>query len=172
MHVAALHDGNERGRLFRCEGLFANCFLGARFLRNIDNGKTGIVHPSISLSFQRILHVIGHAMKFLRAHDKIDMRQIFEQRLAARLRHAAKKTEDNVRPVFRHASEHPHFAERLLVGHVAHAARVQEDHVGFGFTFHALVATRNERMRDLLRVALVHLAAVGLDEEFRHGRAK
>ena len=32
-----------------------------------------------------------------------------------------------------------------------------------------LVATRDERMRDLLGVALVHLAAVGLDEKFRHG---
>jgi hypothetical protein len=25
---------------------------------------------------------------------------------------------------------------------------------------------------DLFRVALVHLAAIGLDEKFRHGRAK
>src|SRR5437867_390976 len=27
-------------------------------------------------------------------------------------------------------------------------------------------------MRDLFRVALVHLAAIGLDKKFRHGRAK
>ena len=39
-------------------------------------------------------------------------------------------------------------------------------------TLRALVAALDERMRDLFRIALVHLAAVGLDEELRHWRAK
>ena len=36
----------------------------------------------------------------------------------------------------------------------------------------AFVAAIEQRVRDLLRVALVHLAAVGFDEKFRHRGAK
>ena len=63
-------------------------------------------------------------MEFLRPDDKIDMRQIFEQRLPARLCHAAEEAENNVRPLFRNAAEHSHFAKCLLVGHVAHTASI------------------------------------------------
>ena len=63
-------------------------------------------------------------MKLLRANDKIDVRQIPKERSAARLRHAAKKTENNVRPILGHPTEHSHFSERLLVGHIANAAGV------------------------------------------------
>ena len=62
-----------------------------------------------SVCVRQFLDVIGDAMKFLRANDKVDMRQIFQKRLAPRLRHASKKTENNFRPFFRHVSEHPHF---------------------------------------------------------------
>ena len=70
-------------------------------------------------------------MKFLRADHKIDMRQRFQQRRAARLGHAAEEPEHNVRPLFGQSPEHPHFPQRLLVSHIAHAARVQEHDVGF-----------------------------------------
>ena len=110
-------------------------------------------------------------MKFLCADHQIDVRQFLEQRVAARLRHAAKKTEDNFRPALRDLPEHSHFAERLLIRHVAHAASVQEHDVRFCFTRDRFVAALDQRMRDLLGVALVHLTAVGLDEKFRHGRA-
>src|SRR5438105_7687837 len=63
-------------------------------------------------------------------------------------------------------------SERFLVSRVTHAASIQEDNVSFMFAFHLLVAARNERMRDLFRVALIHLATVSLDEKSRHGRAK
>ena len=111
-------------------------------------------------------------MKFLCADDEVDMRQILQQRLATGLRHAAKETEHNVRPLFCDVPQHSHLAERLLVGHVTHAASIQEDNVGFTFAFHPLVAARNERMRDLFRVALVHLATVSFNEKFRHGQGE
>src|SRR6266705_681057 len=72
----------------------------------------------------------------------------------------------------RQAAQHSHFAERFLVGHVAHATGIQEHNVGFRFVCDSLVAARRQRKRDLLRVAFVHLATVGLDEKFRHSRAK
>src|SRR6266699_2048415 len=74
--------------------------------------------------------------------------------------------------LFRQTSEHSHFAERFLVGHVAHATGIQEHNVGLRLVFHPLVAARRQRMGDLLRVAFVHLATVGFDEKFRHSRAK
>jgi hypothetical protein len=88
MHIAALHDGNERGRLFRFQFLFADCFLGAGFLCDIDNRETRIVYAPVAgigdpgynlvFSYNQFFDVIGNAMEFLRADDKIDMRQILE----------------------------------------------------------------------------------------------
>jgi hypothetical protein len=63
-------------------------------------------------------------MEFLGPDNKIDMGQILEQRFAARLSHAAKETEHNMWSLFRHATEHSHFAKRLLVRHVAHTTRI------------------------------------------------
>ena len=108
-------------------------------------------------------------MKFLCANDQIEVRQIFQQRRAARLGHAAEEPENHVRPFFRQPPEHAHLPKRFLVSHVTHAAGVQEDDVCFRLVSDLLVAERQERMRDLFGVALVHLAAISLDEEFRHG---
>src|SRR2546430_11643669 len=44
----------------------------------------------------------------------------------SRLRHAPKKTKNHVRPLVCHLAEHSHFPERLLVGHIANTARVQQ----------------------------------------------
>src|SRR5438045_9604590 len=77
-----------------------------------------------------------------------------------------------MRPLFCHSPQHPHFSQRLLISHIAHAARVQQHYVSFSFMGHPLVAACDERMSDLFRVALVHLAAIGLDEKLRHGPAK
>src|SRR5256714_5646143 len=108
-------------------------------------------------------------MKFLGANDKIEMWDFFQQLRPPRLRHAAEKAKDGFRPALRHAAEHSHLAKRLLLGHVAHAAGIEENDIGLRLATDPLVAAGNERMRNLLRVALVHLAAVGLNEEFRHG---
>ena len=78
-HVATLHDRHERSRLSRRELLFANGRLRARFLLDIDDRKSCIVHYAVAFSFQCVLHVVGDAMKLLRPDDEIDMRQILEQ---------------------------------------------------------------------------------------------
>src|SRR5216683_965329 len=107
-------------------------------------------------------------MKFLRADHQIKVRQSVEQTVAARLRHAAKKTEDNFRPPLREMTEHSHFPERLLLRHVPHAAGVQENDVSLAFGRGAFITAHEQRMRDLLRVALVHLTTVSFNEKFRH----
>ena len=77
-----------------------------------------------------------------------------------------------MRPLFCNAAEHSHFAKRLLVRHVANAASIQKHDIGLRLVRDLLIAVRDERMRDLLRVAFVHLATVSLDKKFRHDRAK
>ena len=184
MHVASLHDRDKSRRLPGHQLLVANGRLRTGFLLDINDRKSQIIHRAMRrakrqsgsdrsrltiLFLDQLVDVIGHAVKLLCANDKIDVRQIFEQRRAARLGHAAEKPENHVRPFFRQPPEHAHLAKRFLVSHVAHAACVQEDDVGLRFVPDPLVAERRERMRDLFGVALVHLAAISLDEEFRHG---
>ena len=89
-----------------------------------------------------LFDVIRDAMKFLRADDEVDMRQAGEKRVAARLRHAAEKTEDDFRPALRDLAEHSHLSERLLIRHVANAAGIEEDDVRLRFVRRALVTTR------------------------------
>src|SRR2546430_3191122 len=101
----------------------------------------------MALLFQSLIHVVRHAMELLCSDDKIDMRQVLEQRLAARLGHAAKKPEHDFRALSSQVSKHSHFPKRFLVGHVAHAASVQEHNVSLSFMSDPLVTARNERMR-------------------------
>src|ERR1700730_1579075 len=96
MHVAALHDRHKRGCLFLRELLTTNRRLRSSFLLDIDDRKSWIVHRSMLFSFDGCIHVISDAVKFLGADNQIDVRQIFEERCAARLGHAAKKPENNV----------------------------------------------------------------------------
>src|SRR3984893_16974515 len=98
MHVASLHDGNESGRLFCGEFLFANRFLRTGFFINIDDGKSWIVPAPGGAFFEEILHIVRDAMKLLGADDKIDMRQMLQERAGACLRQATKKTKNHMRP--------------------------------------------------------------------------
>ena len=116
--------------------------------------------------------VIGHPVKFLGADHQINMGNAVEERRSAGLGHAAQEPENHVRTLPGHPSKHPHFAKRFLVCHVAHAAGVQQDDIGVLLAIHSLVTPLNQRIRDLLRIAFIHLAAVGFDEELGHKRPK
>ena len=177
MHVAALHDGDEGRRLARSQGVFADRFLRADFLRRVDDRKARVVHRAAgitdpgyncALSFDQFIDVIRHPVKFLRADDEVEMRHQLEQLGPARLRHAAEKSEDRTRPLLCDAAEHAHFAEGFLLRHVAHTAGIQEHDIGFRLACRCFITTIEQRARDLFRVAFVHLAAVGFDEKFRH----
>ena len=178
MHVAALHNGNECCGLLWGQRLFANRRLRTGFFLDVHDGETWIVHAAEAgitdpghnrFVHNQIIQVIRYAMEFLRADHKIEMRNFPQQFRAAGLRHAAKKSEDSFRAVLADAAEHSHFAQRLLLRHVAHTAGVEQNNIGLDLGIDALIATRDERIRDLLGIAFVHLTAVGLDEKFRHG---
>src|SRR5262245_56268989 len=61
-----------------------------------------------------------------------------------------------------------HFAERFLLRHVTHGAGIEQNHVRSFLVVRESVAVVGHRARDGFRIALVHLAAVGFDENFFH----
>ena len=76
------------------------------------------------------VHVVGHAMKLLRADDKVGVRGVAQEVRAARLRHAAEEAIHDLRPVAVARGHEAHLAERLLLGEIAHRASVDQHHIG------------------------------------------
>src|SRR5205085_11927127 len=116
MHIAALHDGNERGGLLGRQRLFTNRGLRTSFFLYVHNRITRIIHaaeawitdPARGTFVQnQIIDVVGYTMKFLCADHKIKMRNFLQQFRAARLGHAAKKSKYSFRAVLADTAEHP-----------------------------------------------------------------
>src|SRR2546421_1017677 len=108
-------------------------------------------------------------MKFLRANDEVHVRHPVDQLLSAALRHATQETKDHIRPTASGLRDQVlHFVQRLLLRHVAHAARIQQNYIGDMFRRCEGIALGHELGGDGLAVALVHLATVGFDIDTRH----
>jgi len=87
------------------------------------------------------------------------------------LRHATQEAEHDPGPAATNLGrEVLHLVKRLLFRQVAHAARVQQNHVRDAFRWRQGVALGHELGGDGLAVALVHLAPVGFDIDTRHDR--
>ena len=109
-------------------------------------------------------------MELLRANDQVHVGQPVDEFLSPALRHASHKAENLPGPFLsRLADERRHLAERLLFGHVAHAAGVEQHHVRDLLRRRKGIAPGHELRGDGFAVALVHLATVGFDVNARHG---
>ena len=74
------------------------------------------------------------AVKFLGAEDERDAGNFLEQLGATALGHAPEKSEGHMGTMAANVGgDGAHFADGLLLGHVTHAAGVEEDDVGDGF---------------------------------------
>jgi hypothetical protein len=170
-----LHDADEGRRLPVAHLLIANRVLAPLFLRHIDNRKPLVIHLPLEPPRQNAIHIFDHAMIFLRTGDQIEVRHVVEQLRAARLRHAPEKPIDNVRlrpPV---PADLPHLTERLLLRLVTHRARVDQNDIRLVLARRQRIARAfEEHARDLVRVALIHLAAispnVNVEHELPHSR--
>ena len=97
--AVACRARNACSRIVSCE---------PALLLRVDDREARIVHPPRhAFCSDQFFDVIRDAMKFLRADHEIDVRHQLKQFRAARLRHAAKKTEDHVRPALRHRPSIP-----------------------------------------------------------------
>jgi hypothetical protein len=165
MLVAALHDTHEG-----CDGLssglpseqmlfdgrFAPCFF-----RRVTH--------FISTAGKDVIDIFGSSVKFLCADYQIYVRQLVHQLTPAALGHAPHKPEQDVWAVPPPISHQVlHFAEGFLLGKIAHAARVKQDDIGYGFGGRKVVSLGDELSGDGFRIALVHLATVRLDKNTRH----
>jgi hypothetical protein len=64
--------------------------------------------------------------------------------------------------------QHAHFADGLLLSHIAHAAGVEQNDIGVCFICDELIAPLSEHFGHLIGVTLVHLAAVSFDVDAGH----
>ena len=148
----------------RCRPL-PQMFFDRRFAAHLGPGLDDL----FAAARKNFVEIIGRAMKFLRADDQIDVGQLVNQLLSAALRHATHETEDDIGPMAADlGGDILHFADGFLLRHVAHAARVEQDDVGDRFGGGQGIALGHELGGDGLRIALVHLATVGLDVNTGH----
>ncbi len=162
VHVAALHNANEGRDLLFALKMGINGILRAVFGFEIDNGV-----GTRTLTLQggdNVFEVFGNAVKFLCADDKVEVGKAFEQFGSAILGHAAHNADDKIGLFLFACGDVPGLANGLLFGLLAHAAGVQQDHVGVHLLLDDAVPLPAEHGGDGLRIAFVHLAAVGLNE--------
>ena len=127
------------------------------------------VHDFIAAAGKDFVEVIRRVMKFLRAEDEVHVRQSVNQFLSAALRHATQETEHDIRTVLAHIrGDVLHLADGFFLREIAHAAGVQQNHVRDRLGWRERVTLGHELGGDGFAVALVHLAAVGFDENTWH----
>ncbi len=115
------------------------------------------------------MQVVRRSMEFLRAEHQVYVGQPVNQFASAALRHATQESEQLSRPLLaRLAGQRGHFSERLLLGHVAHRAGVEQDYIRDVFGPRQRIALGHELRGDRFAVALVHLATVSFNVNTRH----
>src|SRR5206468_3686298 len=143
------------------EQMLANHGFASLFLFDIDD--------LVAASVDYVVEIIGGAMKLLCADDEVHVRQPVNEFASATLSHAAQEAEHDIGTAAANISgEVFHLVNRFLFRQVAHAARVQQNHVRDVFRLGQGVALRDELGGDRLAVPFVHLATVGFDVNTRH----
>lgn len=170
--VAALHDADKAGDLLAGMAVYLAVAQAGKVDVFLDRAFAALfrldIDDRIAPASEQVIHVIGGAMKFLRADDEIDTGSA-EEFVTARLSHAAEITENRVGPaLFGLVGEFLHFADGFLLGLVADAAGVEEHDIGFLFGRSKRIAFGDELGGDGFGVALVHLTAIGFDVNTRH----
>ncbi len=117
---------------------------------------------------ERLFDERRQLLEALRADDDVDQVRALEQRPGFLLRHTAGNGYHG--RAARLSTRLTHFPEsrvELVFGPLAHAARVDHDHIGIARLRRRLVAGLLQQPRHPLGVVDVHLAAVRLDEIFQ-----
>ena len=158
--VAPPHDRHEGAHAVAVEahgGDFGIGLLGRK--QHVDTlaARLGLAHQARQV-----------AVGVRPGHD-IDARRSLDQLLAQAFGHAADDAHDKTRiraPVAFHLGQ---TAPDALLGVVADRAGVDQDDIGLADAVRIDIAFALHERNDDLRVADVHLAAVGLDEKFASG---
>ncbi len=138
------------GRQSRREGLL---IVSGGCLEDLDDRAVllGVVEE-----FERAVHVVG-------TEDDIDVARTIHDRVAVFLGETATDGNLHVGVLFFQHLEVTESAVELVVGILTDATGVEDDHVGIGDVVDAVHPVGLEQTGDPLRVVLVHLTAVRLD---------
>ncbi len=177
MHVAALHDADKRadGAVpVVAPHVVANGRLAAGFLADIDDRlELVVVRLRLRLAARKdLVEILRHPVKPLGANHQVNRRLAPRQLGAPALGHASHVPQHQVRFLPFQRGQHSHLAQRLLLGQIADATGIEQDHIGILFRGHQRIAAPGEHRRDCLAVTLVHLAAVGFDVDLFHRRGQ
>ena len=136
--------------------------------RDAERERDVVVRAEVDLGHVRacgLLHQHRQHPQAPRADHDIDHRRALEQRLPFLLRHAPGHHDHRVAGgVVRLDAQLPQTRVQLVLGVLAHAARVDDDDIGVAVVGRAVVPGGIQQPGHLLRVVIVHLAAVGFDE--------
>ena len=115
-------------------------------------------------------HHVRQRRHVVRTDQHVDQVEALEQLGAVLLRHAAGDGDHDVVAPLLERAEAAERAQQLVLGLLAHAARVEHDQVGELGRVGRLVAFAVQHLGDAPRVVGVHLAAEGLYQEALHDR--
>jgi hypothetical protein len=111
---------------------------------------------------------LRQAVQGLRAEHQVHVRRACDNRCAFLACHAAADADQHMGMVAFVLPDAAEVVKHLLLRFFAHRAGVEQNHIGFGRVLRLLQAMRGaQHVRHLVRVVLVHLAAEGLDVDFR-----
>ncbi len=141
-------------------------FLRAGLLGGVDDGLGE--RDAGRAGGAQVVEVAGHGVELLGADDEVEVGQAVEQLGAAVLCHATEDTEHELGAAALAHGDVLGLGERFLLGEVAHGAGVEQEDVAVVLVVDEAVAAGAQHRRDGLAVALVHLAAVGLQVDAVH----
>jgi hypothetical protein len=100
---------------------------------------------------------------------KTRSRNFFEEPLPFLLRNTAADADDHIVALLFEFFPPAQDTVDLLFRLFPNAARIQQDHVGVADAVCLNVAATTHNLRDPFGIVLIHLAAVGVYEQFTHG---
>lgn len=108
----------------------------------------------------------GQPGQLSRAADDVHVRRPLVDQFLVLLRHAAENADNLAGMALLVAAEPTQGTINLVLGMLAHAARIEQNHVGVGCLVREHISLPAQRANDELAIEHVHLATDGIDEEF------
>ena len=156
--TASFHDGNESGAV---RGL-----CNWQVIELLDLGKTDVDLRLASCAPRR--NELRQAMQCLRTEHHIHVRRTFDNGLAFLAGNAAADPDQQIRVFLLQGTRPSQIGEHLLLRLLANGTGIEQNDVGLFRLVglhHAFAGAQH--VRHLVRVVLVHLAAISLYVEFR-----
>jgi hypothetical protein len=112
--------------------------------------------------------MVGDTMEFLCPCNEVQIGQTVKKFRTPILSHTTKNTEDEIRVLPLSPGKVTCFSYSFLLGLVSNATRIKKDYIRIFLMLNNRITTTTQVTGDLLRVSLIHLAAVCLNVDAVH----